>query len=184
MADYEYQQQANPERLQVECEAVLPGKILGISSGDTTLVHTTIDLDPADKALLNTTLAAHVVETLYEAQQRRIAEVDAKTDEMVAGGFPFDDGNGSQVYSLGLPAQSRMEGVYQLKDNVAFTWPLEWSSKDDTYVVSFANAVEFEAFHLTAAGYLRSYIQSAYPVRAAIMAAASVAEVDAVVDPR
>ncbi|MDP6423259.1 MAG: hypothetical protein QGG14_00835 [Planctomycetota bacterium] len=113
-------------------------------------------------------------------KQLRLQGVDARTDEILALGFGFEGAR----FSLSVRAQSRMEGVWQLKDAPEFTWPLQWSSIDDLYVANFDSAAEFELFFLTAVGTLRAVIQSAYPVRAAIVAASDRAALDAIEDDR
>ena len=117
-------------------------------------------------------------------KQDRLAEIDRRTDELIEAGFQFDDGTGMHTYNLGLEAQSRLEGVYQLKDSPEFVWPLEWSTHDDLHVTSFADAATLEIFFGTAALTLRATIQSAYPVRAAVVGAVDKDTLDAIVDPR
>jgi hypothetical protein len=114
----------------------------------------------------------------------RRKQVNARTDQLVDAGFPFDDGSGVKVYSMSLHAQSRAEGVFQLQSNPAFTWPVDWPTTDDTHYSSFADWAEFEPFYLTMAYYLRIAIASAKPLREAINAATTQAELDAVVDSR
>lgn len=127
---------------------------------------------------------ALVAGSLEANKKVRRKQVNIRTDALIDAGFPFDDGNGAKVYSMSLHAQSRAEGIFQLKDNVNFTWPVEWPTEDDTYYASFADWSEFEPFHLTMAGALRAVVGSSKAIRLAIAAATTQAELDAVVDPR
>lgn len=137
-------------------------------------------MSAAEKTAVDDRIAA----TLEAAKVIRRREVNQRTGELVDAGFTFDDGNGDKTYSMSLNAQSRAEGVYQLQSNPLFTWPVDWPTSDDAYYASFADWAAFEPFHLAMAAALRVVVGSAKSLREAISAAATFAELAAVVDER
>lgn len=140
-------------------------------------------------ALVSMTQAEKDALSVAGFESRRAARIDAvdtRTRELIAAGYAYDigDGQGPLVFSLSMPAQSRLEGTYQLRNNLAFAWPLLWPTLDNKTSISFPDALVFEVFHLTAAGALRVAVASGYPLRDALNAAATDAALDAVVDGR
>lgn len=167
-----------------DLKPILP-PVFGLRVGRTFVVVEANERIPS--AGVAAVVSAHVSETvsvkLLEAKNRVVDRIDSRTRALISNGFPFDDGNGVKIYSLSLAAQSRMEGAHQLKDIPGF-FPLQWPTDDSTYVMTITDAIQFDAFHLAAALQLRSIIQSAYPIRAAVFAANTIEELAAVQDTR
>ena len=116
----------------------------------------------------------------------RSKAIDARTVELIAAGFAFDDGlgGGVRVFSLSLAAQSKITNAYVLRNEGGFTYPVTWNSIDDSAVVTLADAAAVAAFHGTAAVTARTHEESGTVLKGQIRAATTVAAVDAVVDTR
>jgi hypothetical protein len=113
-------------------------------------------------------------------KQTRYAEIDARTDELIAAGFTY----ASKQFSLSLASQNKMMGTHQVKDDPALTYPVEWNTIDDTDSYSIADAADLDAFYLQALGTVRAHLDSGTSLKNSIRAAADTAAVDAVVDSR
>lgn len=118
--------------------------------------------------------------SLADLKHMRISEIDQRTEELIAAGFTY----ASKQFSLSLPAQLKMTGTHQIKDDVALTYPINWNSIDDTDVYAIANAADLDVFFLTGVGTLRAHLDSGTALKDSARAAANVAAVDAVVDTR
>ena len=113
----------------------------------------------------------------------RYLEFDARTNELILGGFEFPPGSG-RIFSLSPTAQSNLLGMYTAKDHPAMTWPLLWPTKLDDYEYSIPDVATFEMFYLTALGTIRVYRDSGTALKEVVRACTTRAQVDAVVDDR
>lgn len=113
----------------------------------------------------------------------RVAEIDAKTDTMIAMGFQFPPGVG-EVFGLNPSAQQQLIGAYACRDNENFVYPIKWGSKDGLSHALLSNPVEFEMFYLTAVGTIRYHLDAGQAIKDAVAAATTPEELDQVVDPR
>ncbi len=117
---------------------------------------------------------------LVQVRSARYAEVDAKTDELIARGFPFQ----GLLFSTSIEAQSRMLGMDALRNDPAMTYPIVFNSLDDEAALTISDAATVHALVLTGIGYYRAVIDSGSALKAQVRAATTVDEVLAVVDPR
>jgi len=116
--------------------------------------------------------------TLEEARSRRIAEIDARTDELTAGGFAY----GPLKFSLSLESQARLQFMYSAKELLGY--PVVYNALDDSASVSLGTPEEVALFALTAVGTLRMFLDSGTELKQMVREATTTAEVLAVVDPR
>lgn len=129
--------------------------------------------------LNRTNLGPFILGTLDCLKAKRFAEVDARTDEIVAGGFTYLDGN---RYSLSNEAQSRFLAMLVAKDFL--TYPILYNSIDDLRELSLANGDEVLNFVFTAMGAMRSYLDSGTTIKDALRNATTEDEINTIVDPR
>jgi hypothetical protein len=110
----------------------------------------------------------------------RVAEIDARTTALIAGGFSF----GGVTFSLSLESQHNIHGVYTARSHTALTYPLRWMSKDDSSYLDLVDADAVEGLFLTALGTVRARKDSGTVLKQGIGTATTRAELDAVVDER
>lgn len=110
----------------------------------------------------------------------KIVQIDARTDAMIDRGFTF----GGIIFSLSLKAQMRIEGMDRFRNDPLCEYPVSWNSLDDTQHLSIPDAATLHVFYLTAAGTLRACVDSGTALKDLVRAAATIAEVDAIVDSR
>lgn len=109
----------------------------------------------------------------------RIAEIDAKTTEVIFRGFTY----GGKVLSLSASAQANLLGALGLR--TGYSYPINWNCLDDmepSIVLADADAVL--AMCVAAATAKRVALDSGTALRQDVLAATTKAELDAVVDSR
>jgi hypothetical protein len=117
---------------------------------------------------------------LEAARGIKIKAIDARTEELIALGFTY----ASKVFSLSIPSQSKMTAAHQIKDDVAFIYPVVWNTISDDSTYSIADATDMGGFYMTAIGTIRARLDSGTALKDSARAAADIAAVDAVVDTR
>lgn len=117
---------------------------------------------------------------LQEAKQAKFEQIDKKTNEIIARGFTWD----GVLLSLSLPAQTRLNGIYAMRDDPPGGYPVIWNSLDDNSFVTLNNAVDTTSMHDAAGDRLRTVVDSGTVIKEEVRQATTVAEVDAIVDPR
>lgn len=112
-----------------------------------------------------------------------LAEIDARTDALIAQGFEYPPSSG-KFFSLSLEAQLRIQGCMSSRDLPQFVFPVAWNTIDDRDHYDVADANDMVGFYLTALGTLRSKIDSGTALKEQVRVAADIAEIQAVVDSR
>lgn len=133
--------------------------------------------DHATASLVEVKIGA---DTLEGAKKLKIAEIDSRTDALIAAGFTY----AGKVFSTSLASQAKMIGSHQIRDDANLTYPLRWNTIDDADAYDIANAGDLNGFYLTAVGTLRAHLDSGTALKDQVRAASTIAEVDAVVDNR
>jgi hypothetical protein len=167
-------------------EAALPGKVFGIWAVDASVAILFADeLTTGEIITLDAVVVAQqaAFDPLPVLKARRFAEIEARTDQLIALGFEYPPASGN-FYSLDLASQLRTLGVDHSKDFPELTYPVRWSTVNKMEAVDLANAAATRGFFLTALGTLRGRIDSGTVLYDAIRAATTKAEIDAVVDTR
>lgn len=150
-------------------------------SGDDFSVAFTAEPNAADQTAVTNAVQAHEGSaSLAEYKRAKIVAIDSRTNELISAGFTY----ASKQFSLSLPAQLKMTGTHQIKDDPALTYPLDWNTIDDLDVYAIANAADLDGFFLTGVGTLRYQLDSGTALKDAVRAATDVAGVDAVADTR
>lgn len=123
------------------------------------------------------------IDNLGPLRAAKIAEIDARTEELIAQGFEFPPASG-QRFSLSTNAQRTLLAADVMRDDPSFTYPVNWNTLDDTGVLTVADSATLHNFVLTAVGTVRSILDAGTALKDAVRAATSRAEIDAVVDNR
>lgn len=169
--------------LSHEVIAVLPGKSFTISANGTSVVlNFTETLTAGEITTLDTAVSDHqtAFDALSPVKATKIIDIDTRTAELIDLGFTY----ASKQFSLSIPAQSKMMGTHQVKDNPALVYPINWNTIDDLDSYSIVNSADLDGFYLTALGTVRAHLDSGTVVKDSVRAATTIAEVDAVVDTR
>lgn len=137
---------------------------------------TVVEMDAAEKAVVDAAL-------LPQAKEAKIAEIDTRTAELIDQGFEWPPASGI-IHSFSLEAQANLLGLELARNDPALVYPVVWNSKDDGATTSLADATEVHGFYLTALATKRAHLDSGTLLKDQVRAALTIAEVDAVIDPR
>ena len=112
-------------------------------------------------------------------KETRIIQIDARTQEIISNGFQFD----GQMFSLSTNAQQNWTVLMVMLLAGKLTFPFKITSKDDgSYFVQ--NLTDLSAF-IDSAFYAVNYqLEYGRVLKAAVLAATTQTELDAVVDAR
>ncbi len=171
--------QINAIKLQTEiqdCNAVLNFKSINVL-GDTFQI---IGASVTDENLLNTTVASHEHISLSEYKAQRFTEIDEKTKELILQGFLYN----GQIFSLSLNAQINIEALHSSRLDPLLTYPITYNTLDDLEVYSIIDAEDLHLMYFTALGTKKSYVDSGTGLKNSIREAQTIAEVQAITDPR
>jgi hypothetical protein len=113
---------------------------------------------------------------------QRCEEIDARTVALIFQGFT----HAGKVFSLSHPAQLYWTNMYVARAILTATvaFPLRVNTLDDLATHDIADATEVETFYATAVGTVKARLGGGTVLKDAVRAAATQAEVDAVVDSR
>lgn len=134
------------------------------------------DLDAAEEVSLANVIAAH---PLVATKQAKFVAIDQKTQrQLIPAGFYWE----GSVMSLSPNAQRTWLGMLVGKDLA--TYPMVVNSLDDKSTVEIGDAVEVTLFYQAAMNAVRFALDSGTTLKDQVRAAATIADVDAVVDNR
>ena len=127
-------------------------------------------LSAGEKTALDAVVAAH--DTLATYKAAKIAEVDAETHRRISLGFTHN----ATLFSLSMEAQTNWLGLKAFSSD--FTYPLDVSAKDES-IYAIADETEALTMAAVAAGTKDAHLSPGRTVKAAVLAAADEAAVDA-----
>lgn len=114
--------------------------------------------------------------TLYYNKEKRIVQIDQRTQQLISQGFAFD----GKQFSLSEPAQINWLGLKTLE--YVMTWPIEITTKGDgVYSLAQSNLMYFLG---TGKATIQTNIDSGRGLKIAVNDATTQAELDAVMDGR
>lgn len=165
----------NSDKLKEEIIAAncTTGNVDIMTSGDTlSIVCETV----TNQYALDSVIHNHKALTLSDNKASRIIEIDNRTDDIIAVGFPFDN----QTFSLSLEAQMNWSGLYTFRS--IFSWPMGVTTlTNTTYELAEESLIPFI---VTASTVIATAIGTGRALKIAINAATTQEELDAVVDSR
>ena len=106
------------------------------------------------------------------------AKIGQRTDELIALGHTY---LGMQ-FSTSTETRTTVLAMIQSRDSLAY--PIRFNSLDDSGYVDLASAAEVVAFYENGVGTVRARLDSGTALKDQVRAATTLAELDAVVDPR
>jgi len=146
------------------------------ADSDTLYVYFENTLSAGDKTILDSIINDGDLE-LDSAKNNKKKTIDAKTDELILNGFTYD----STVFSLSLAAQSTWTGMFSAQ--AYLTYPMAVSTLSSASY-SLADATAVTNFYLTGVGTIEAVLGSGRSLKVAVNACTTIAEVNAIVDPR
>ncbi len=135
-----------------------------------------------EKVLLDGIVAAHDCD-LKVAKNTKYVKIDERTDELFRSGFEYPAKSGN-IFSLSLAGQSKLHGLYALRNNLGLVYPIKCNTADDSVEYAIVDAASLEAFYLAAFGTARGYVDSGATLKEQIRTATTVEDVAAVEDAR
>jgi len=172
-----------------EIESSFPGNdfktaIFAKPPPQTLYIYFSVDLTAPEMAALDALVSAHKDsdDTLLISKNKKVAEIDERTEEVIARGFDY---NGKHL-SLSIPAQIKWSGAYQVRDMLQAlgAFPLVVNTQDDLDTYSIADGVELEGVYKTIVGTVLTILSTDTALKDLVRAAATVVEVEAIVDNR
>jgi hypothetical protein len=145
-------------------------------------IGTKVDLSADEIAAIDDLIAAHKP-ALHLAKQTKVAAIDQRTKALIDEGFEFPPSSG-QIFSLSTSAQVVLLALEAARGDPLFAYPVVYNTKDESAVIKLDDSDGVHAFFVTAIGACRGHLDSGTAIKNEVRAASSVAEVNAIVDPR
>lgn len=164
-------------RTTIIASAIVPQLTASRTDGDQVSLTFDNALSAPEITILDTLVAANALAT---AKAAKFVDIDRRTDELIALGFSYS----AKQFPLSLEFQSRLLNYLQNRDEPEFAYPVEWNTIDDLGVHSSANASDLEAICDAMQTQIRTHVDSGTALKTQVRAAANVAAVVAIVDPR
>jgi len=140
----------------------------------------------ADLIVLDQIVAAHTGAgvVLAIAKEGKLYAIKKKTSLLVGGGsFEYPPASG-KLFGMSEISQLNITGAFNSRNEGSFAYPVVFYTKDDLDSVSLADAAAVEAFHVAAVTAIRIIRDGGATLKAQLIAATTVAEVNAIVDNR
>lgn len=113
----------------------------------------------------------------------KCAAIDARTTELRATGWEYPTSSGD-YYSLSTDAESKLNAAFARRADGDFPYPLRLPTVDNTSLLSLVNAAAIDAAHKQMFTAVNALVESGIAIKAQVVAAANVAAVLAITDPR
>jgi len=133
-----------------------------------------IEMDAGEKAVIDTGL-------LESAKSKKQSKIDERTAALIKRGFTYDD----HTFSLSDQAQQNIVGLVKPIELGWITFPHKIStneSDDPEYIVE--TEADFYSIYQQAVGTIKAHMDSGRDLKKLVAACTTVAEVEAIVDPR
>jgi hypothetical protein len=118
---------------------------------------------------------------LEEQKKIRREDINARTVALINVGYEYPPGSGT-FYSLSDTAQRNLAELDKIRD--ALNYPFKMASIDDSFVASVADAAEVNARYTAGLGRIQWAYATGNNLKSDINAAATQAELDAIIDNR
>ena len=134
-------------------------------------------LSAAEKSALDALIGVH---PLAKVKTDKMEAIDARTIELIDGGFAF----AGEIFSLSLASQISLLALDVLRNDPALVYPVVCNTLKDTGTFDLSDAATVHEFALIAVDKYRSYKDSGTALKSLVRAAKTVADVDVVQDKR
>ena len=117
---------------------------------------------------------------LDQFKEDAFQSIDARTAELIAGGFVYED----LRFSLSLAAQLRMSELTFLLSNGGLDFPMVWNTLDDQGQLEFLNSIDVRAFIQEGSRTVVAIVNSGTRLKTQVRTALTISEVGLVLDER
>jgi len=118
--------------------------------------------------------------TLAEYKAVRYKEIDARTGELILLGFT----HATKVFSLSQNAQINISGLHQSRDDVAMTYPISYSTLDDSEHYDVVDSADLHNMYLAALGTKKGHVDTGTVLKDSVRGAVDEVAVLAIIDNR
>lgn len=118
--------------------------------------------------------------TLDDLKVLRYHEIDLRTEEKISLGFSY----AGKVFSLSANAQTNILALDNTRNDVAMSYPIGYSTKDDSEHYDVVDATSLHNMYLTALATKKSWVDSGTVLKDAVRAAVDEQAVQAIIDNR
>lgn len=154
--------------------------VFSISSSDNNKIYR-INVDRDDKPAIDIIVAAHSGPDSLEYYKRiKHKAIDDRTDELISRGFDY----AGKKFSLSLPAQIRLLGTNQARNDPNLTYPIRWNTINDNDYYKIINPEDLHLFYMKCLTTYRAHVDGGTSLKDQVRAAISKAEIDAIIDNR
>lgn len=119
-------------------------------------------------------------EQLSYIKTQKKANIDRRTDSIIAGGFTFD----SHTFSLSTEAQANWLGLVVAKDMLDYSNGGYAVTTKDDQEYKFANSTAVVQFFATGIGYIAATVAAGRALKIQVDACTTIEQVEAIVDGR
>jgi hypothetical protein len=121
-----------------------------------------------------------VVLDLDNFKQLRFKEIDLRTEELIKQGFSYNN----LTFSLSQNAQINILALHETRNDPALTYPIEYSTIDDSAHYDVVDATDLHNMYLTALATKKGWVDSGTALKDSIRAATNEQEVQSIIDNR
>lgn len=132
-------------------------------------------LSGGEKTTLDGVIGSH---SLPVVRTQKCAAIDARTQALIDAGFVFD----GRTYALDGVALQQLIAFDSMRADL--TYAVELNTKDNTFKLKIGSSDDLHAFCLAGFVVVRANLDSGTALKDLVRAAAAVADVKAIVDPR
>jgi len=118
--------------------------------------------------------------TLLDYKNYRYKEIDERTGLLISAGFTYQ----GKVFSLSQNAQINILGLDNTRDDAALTYPIAYSTIDDSDSYSVIDSVDLHTMYLTALGTKKSYVDNGTVLKDSVRIAVNEQDVQLIIDNR
>jgi hypothetical protein len=173
-------------------KAALPGKAFKLltgraagSPGSSTDVLAKFDdtLLAGEITTLDTAVLGHQTsfDPLLKVKLLKIAAIEARTQELISGGFEHPAASGD-IYALDGASIDLIIGAYA--GRAILPYPITWNTVDGVAEIEIDDATEMQSFFVSAMVAVKGHEDTGTLLKALVRAAVDITAVDAVVDNR
>lgn len=117
---------------------------------------------------------------LAHYKECRFVEIDNRTEEKIKLGFTY----ANLVFSLSANAQTNILALDNTRNDVALSYPIGYSTKDDSEHYDVVDAADLHNMYLTALATKKAWVDSGTALKDAVRAAVDEQAVQAIIDNR
>lgn len=138
-------------------------------------------ISDATREIIDTIVLIHKgPDSLEHYKNIKYKNIDERTDELISRGFNY----AGKMFSLSLPAQIRLLGINQVRNDPNLTYPIRWNTIHDNDYYEIANPEDFHLFYMKSLATYRAHVDVGTALKDQVREATSKAEIDAIIDNR